>query len=123
MTFRTLAVMALATTLLGCPSEDPTETTDPTDEPSRVDDILALTGSVDDGMAFYTANCQVCHAADGTGGAGPNLNTVVPPLSDEDLATVLIDGVGTMPAYGGSTDQELADVMAYVLQEWGGSTM
>lgn len=118
MNIRTLCTLALATTLLGCPGGDPTETTDPTDT-NRTEDILGLTGAPASGATLYTDNCASCHAADGSGGIGPDLSLVVPPMSEENLVDLLLDGSGSMPSSASLEDQQLADIVSYVLQEWG----
>ena len=79
----------------------------------RVDDINALEGDSDNGAEVFAANCAGCHAADGTGGSGPDITGE----DDQDEVTeVVLEGEGSMPAYDGDlTDQEIADVVAYVI--------
>ncbi|MCB9674068.1 MAG: cytochrome c [Alphaproteobacteria bacterium] len=105
-------MVALST---GCPTENPTEM------PSeRVDTILALTGDAATGGDVYTARCASCHNADGSGGIGPSLVTEIPASTDEAVLTVVIDGEGSMPSNGDLADQDLADLLAYLNQEFGG---
>lgn len=89
------------------------------------------------GRRTYSANCQACHMATGTGAAGQ-----YPPLagsewvasSPERLASILLHGVqgpitvkggaynGVMPAWGGNlSDKEIAAVLTFIRQEWGNS--
>lgn len=74
------------------------------------------------GKGIFTSNCAGCHAlsdAGAAGAVGPNLDEVKP-----DEATVknqVINGGGGMPAFKDTlSDQEIADVSAYVAQAAGG---
>ena len=44
--------------------------------------------------------------------------TEVPEHTEEQVLTIVIDGEGTMPAFGTLSDQNLADLMAYMNAEW-----
>ena len=86
------------------------------------------------GEAIYQSNCAACHQPTGTGLAG-----AFPPLAKSDfltrsrkevLATALfgrsgpltVNGQeydGVMPSMGYLSDQDLADVLTYVLGSWG----
>lgn len=82
----------------------------------RVYDILGI-GSSDaaDGEPVYSSTCAVCHGAEGQGGAGSALATVVPSLSDEEIIDIILNGTSGMIAYDGQlTDQQIADVFAYL---------
>ena len=88
------------------------------------------------GEALYLSNCAACHQPTGAGLAG-----AFPPLADADylkgsrkdvLATALfgrsgpitVNGQeydGVMPSMGYLSDQNLADVLTYVLASWGNS--
>jgi len=69
---------------------------------------LVLAGDADAGKALYTKNCQGCHGADGKGNAAmakalgeKGLNLTTPEakkMSDEQMAKVIADGAGKMPA-------------------------
>lgn len=82
-------------------------------KPDRVDDINALEGDAENGALVYAANCAACHGADGTGGSGPDITGE----DDQDEVTeVVLNGEGGMPAYDGElSDQEIADVVAFVI--------
>lgn len=83
---------------------------------------FGLTGNADAGADVYASTCVSCHAADGTGGTGTDLTETVPGMSRDELIEVLVDGIpGTsMVSYASIlTDQQIADVAAYVLREWG----
>lgn len=93
--------------LVGCGSEHP---------------AMGLTSDADNGADVYTSTCVSCHSEDGTGGIGSDLTATVPNLSREDVITILVDGIPntSMVSYESTlTDQEIADVTAYVLREWG----
>ena len=91
-------MLTLLISLLGCAS-------------SREDDILALTGDTTNGGTVFAANCASCHGTDATGGSGPSIAGVA---ADEAVSIVLA-GEEDMPAFDGEiTDQEIADVLAYI---------
>ena len=71
-------------------------------------------GDPEAGEQVYLDNCAICHADDGSGGTGPNLTG-----EDEEgeIVDIVTNGEGAMPAFGGQlTEQEIADVAAYVAQ-------
>jgi mono/diheme cytochrome c family protein len=72
---------------------------------------------------FKSAGCVSCHtlkAAGSTGTVGPNLDQAKP---DYRLATARITlGKGVMPSFKGQlSDQQIADVAAYVVKSTGGT--
>ncbi|MHA6249604.1 c-type cytochrome [Pontibacter sp. CAU 1760] len=93
-----------------------------------------LTASAKRGEAVYKTNCQSCHQANGEGIAG-----VFPPLAKSDFLLkdqkraigVVLHGLNgeikvngqvfnmVMPAQGALSDQEVADVLNYVQNNWG----
>ena len=85
---------------------------------------MKLTGDATAGKAvFESAGCKGCHTladAGATGTVGPNLDDAKP---DKDLViTRVTKGMGAMPPFAGQlTDQQIADVAAYVVQATGGS--
>lgn len=88
----------------------------------RVADVLALTGDATAGATVFNSSCgqSNCHGADGTASTtnARDLTTFASTISDARLIQVIIDGsVGqnVMPPLGGQfSDQEIADVVAYV---------
>ena len=49
--------------------------------------------------------CYKCHNGDGTGTwRGPNLAGRVPKLSDQQIATTILEGPGLMPSFKGKVD-------------------
>lgn len=85
---------------------------------------MKLTGDASAGKEVFTsAGCAGCHtlADAGAGGTvGPNLDDAKP---EKDLViTRVTNGMGAMPPFKGQlTDQQIADVAAYVVQATGGS--
>jgi mono/diheme cytochrome c family protein len=83
-----------------------------------------LTGDATNGKTIFAAqSCGGCHtlaAAHSTGTIGPNLDQLKPDYHDT-TAQVTIGGA-PMPAYKGTlTDQQIADVAAYVVTSTGGT--
>lgn len=95
------------------------------------------------GETVFTANCAACHQAQGTG-----IAAAFPPLVKHEPAIVGLDGGrkyimdvllfgtqgaitvqgndynGLMPAWGGPlTDQQIADVLNYVVTAWGNADL
>ena len=113
-----LVVLTLALGLLGAGCLDGTETTDTSDLPA-----LKLTGDPAAGKEVFTsAGCAGCHTlsdAGATGNVGPNLDEAKP--DKELVVTRVTKGMGAMPPFAGQlTDQQIADVAAYVTQATGG---
>lgn len=84
----------------------------------RVDAILELTGDTAAGQVLWTLDCESCHAADGTGNdLGPGLLGEL-HHGEKQILTWILDGKadGEMPAFGSYTDQEAADVLAYLYE-------
>lgn len=108
-----LLLMALPLTLAACGDDGGDGDAHPS---------LDLDGDAVAGADVYDSTCAGCHGADGTGGSGSDLTAVVPGQSREDLVLVLVNGIdGTsMVSYDDTLeDQEIADVVAYLLDEWG----
>lgn len=121
MRVNVLALLVLPLALAACPGGD--DETD-TDVSGFTHPSLELTGNVTDGQTVYTSNCSTCHAEDGTGGAGSDLTAVLPGDSVEDVTQAVVEGIdGTsMVSYDGTlSDQEIADVVAYIRSEFGGN--
>lgn len=80
---------------------------------------VALDGDAANGASLYSSSCAGCHGADGTGVSGPDLTSgLVSGMSDDAISDVIANGVGSMPGIT-SDDQEIADILAYLRQEWG----
>lgn len=73
------------------------------------------------GKGIFTANCAGCHTlsdAGASGAVGPNLDDLKP--DEAAVTTVVSNGRGAMPSFQGTlSDQQIADVAAYVSSEAG----
>ena len=94
------------------------------DDPSKVwklDDIVAR------GAKVYTANCAVCHKADGTG-AGPikplDASAIVLDADKAKMIDVVLKGRnnGAMPSWKTLSDTEIAAVISYSKNSWSNKT-
>jgi mono/diheme cytochrome c family protein len=109
---RTLAVV-LGLVSSACDSDD--EPVNP-----RVDDVLALTGDSTAGMMVFVQVCgtTACHGPDGNTPGTPQtvkFSERIPEMDDRGIADTILSGLRTMPAQSQLTDQQVADVVAYVL--------
>ena len=107
---RILVAIAVSCFLFGaCAAEStPAET--------KYDKIAKLTGDAANGKTIFDSNCAGCHGADGkSGSAGPNLvEGALTALTTAQMAQSVVDGKGIMPAFTQLSNQEVADVVAYV---------
>ena len=76
--------------------------------------IAELEGSITLGRASYDTNCALCHGTEGRGGRGPNLVKHLKHHDDAEFIDMIIEGGGVMPSYASKSDQEIADLMAYI---------
>ena len=126
-----IAALSLAAVLAGCGAEGvvaPTPVTvvgalpKPTLEPATP--AFKLKGDPTAGKKiFLSAGCTGCHTladAKATGTVGPNLDQAKPTYQ---LVTGRVTlGKGVMPSFKGQlTDQQIADVAAYVVKSTGGT--
>ncbi len=63
-----------------------------------------------DGGAVYAANCAACHGASGEGGIGPSLRASTVSLAQ--MVSIVKNGVGSMPGFGGSLSQAEIDAVS-----------
>jgi mono/diheme cytochrome c family protein len=120
-----------AAALAGCGSEgvvSPTPETVigsvPKATPEPATPAFALKGDAAAGKTiFQSAGCVGCHtlaAAGSTGTVGPNLDQAKPDYRRATARVTL--GKGAMPSFKGQlTDQQIADVAAYVVTSTGGT--
>jgi cytochrome c oxidase subunit II len=93
------------------------------DDPAKVWTLADLQAR---GEKVYAANCVVCHKADGTGNP-PAIKALVgsPIVLDEDIGkqiTVMLNGVGAMPAWKQLSDTEIAAVVSFTKNAWTNKT-
>jgi mono/diheme cytochrome c family protein len=80
--------------------------------------------AVAEGEEVYGRTCENCHGADGTAGiqvdgvAAADLTVVVPQFSDDDLATIITEGIRAMPAQD-LQGREVDDAIAYLRATFG----
>ena len=94
------------------------------DDPNKVWELAALQAR---GEAVYTANCQVCHQANGKGGNGIKPLDAAAVVLDADKTKqihVLLNGQakGAMPAWKQLSDTELAAVITFTKNHWSNAT-
>ncbi|MCO4760229.1 MAG: cytochrome c [Myxococcales bacterium] len=113
-----LLLLAALSVMPGC-STDGGEGDLPLDRPSQ---IAALTANLAAGAASYETNCLVCHAKDGKGDSGPNLvSGTAAALPTKAMASVILNGKGSMGAYDSLTNQEVADIIGHVMTTLAGN--
>jgi quinohemoprotein ethanol dehydrogenase len=71
------------------------------------------------GAEVFANNCSICHGSKGTGGnGGPDLRTMPKAKTESGAIEQVTNGGGGMPAFNGSlSEEEIADVAAYVVQK------
>ena len=88
---------------------------------ARAQAVAKLTGDATAGQTLYSNLCLSCHGATGSG--TPSGNSLAGPAKNKsvgELAEIVINGQGAMTAYGSFyTDQQIADVVAYVKATFG----
>ena len=94
------------------------------DDPNKVWDLAGLQAR---GEAVYTANCQVCHQANGKGGGAIKPLDGSPTVLDTDKTKqihVLLEGQnkGAMPSWKQLSDTEIAAVVTYTKNHWSNAT-
>jgi mono/diheme cytochrome c family protein len=83
---------------------------------ARVNTIADLTANETAGAEVFAQTCAAaaCHGADGSSGPAPDLSDEVPEFDRDGLTCLLLTGVDEMPSQASLSDQQLADVIAYV---------
>ncbi|WP_430789858.1 c-type cytochrome [Virgibacillus flavescens] len=76
-------------------------------------------GDAANGDEIYQSNCMSCHGQEGAGGSGPSLQS----STDYDAVMQQVkNGGGGMPAFEEQlSEQEIADVSAYITEKIAGS--
>ncbi|HLE29141.1 MAG TPA: c-type cytochrome [Anaerolineales bacterium] len=84
--------------------------------------LIAILPKEEIGKALFETNCAPCHAAEGTGGLGPNLhaNPFILSKSDEDLLAFILTGrKGTaMSGFEGVLTEEEVGYIITLLRTW-----
>ena len=109
-----LAVAALA----GCGGDDGDENGGGNGQPEQTPQQVVAAGDPAAGEEVFAQNCAACHGDDGGGGTGPALAGQEEYTNPDVVVPQIRDGGGGMPAFGGRlSEQELADVSAFVVKE------
>ncbi len=91
----------------------------------RIDGIVGGSGDAEAGAQIFretTADeqCAECHGDDGRGGFGPDLAQAFTQKTAWQLALTVLDGRGSMPAWGERLDDaQLTDLFAFLRGEFG----
>lgn len=90
------------------------------------DSASDLVGDPVAGAAVFKSTCAEakCHGPDGSGSDpksdAADLADEVPEKTDAELESIITEGFALMPAQSALSDQDVADVIAYLRQEFGG---
>lgn len=78
--------------------------------------IAGRTGDANAGQPPFMASCGIgaCHGSDGNSGPAVDLSVAVPASDAVRLTTVINCGAGRMPAQAQFSDQQIADIVAYL---------
>jgi mono/diheme cytochrome c family protein len=77
--------------------------------------ILALTGDAAAGQMSYASRCVMCHGPDGKSGtARHDVPGHAKNKPTETVNELLVGNAAGMPSYANLTDQQLADLLAYL---------
>ncbi len=75
-------------------------------------------GNAPAGREVFGQNCAACHGGKGEGGTGPQLTGNEEATDAEAVVDQIREGGGGMPSFGDRlSEQELADVSAFVVKE------
>ena len=88
-------------------------------EPEQVEEGGAAEGETagGDADAVFQNNCAMCHGADLTGGAGPDLTAVGSSLSVDDIKDIIQNGKGAMPAISAVQGEELEAISTWLSEK------
>jgi mono/diheme cytochrome c family protein len=79
-----------------------------------------LDADIPSGSLSFQERCTPCHGTDGNGtSAGPSLFDRVPTIDDQTIAETLLLGKSPMPSWSHLADPELANLRAFVRDEFG----
>ena len=91
--------------------------------PQNKPPALLLDGDPSAGSKIFQKTCgtAICHGPDGSGGStnAEDLSVVVPKLTDAQIVDRMTNGYLVMPPQQ-LEDQQMADVLSYLRQQWGG---
>ncbi|CAI6075990.1 c-type cytochrome [Cohnella sp. JJ-181] len=109
----TAALLAILTVACGGNDNNNASSTPPSSEaPASPGGTTTTSG--EGAETIYKAQCITCHAADLSGGVGPNLTNVGARLSTDEISSRIHNGGGGMPAFKGT----LSDDQINTLVNW-----
>src|SRR5215208_6546387 len=78
-------------------------------------DVQTPVSELERGKTVFARYCNVCHPG-GRAGSGPNLISVTPRLTDEQIAQLVRHGKNRMPGYKEAdiSDADLAGIIVYL---------
>jgi mono/diheme cytochrome c family protein len=77
--------------------------------------FLSLSAQAQDGSATYKARCAMCHGADGSKITAHDLQgAAAQGMSDADLAAIITNGKGKMPASKALKPDQVTALVAYI---------
>lgn len=82
-------------------------------EDTGTDNGGETTADAGDAEALYEKSCMSCHAADLSGGAGPNLQKAGAKYSEDEIHDIIVNGKGAMPS-GLLNDDEATTVAEWL---------
>ena len=114
-TARTAQTVAAVVQVTAAPTEAPPQAATAAATAAPVA-AAAVAGGVGNGKELFTANgCIACHAADLSGGIGPKLaGRTTADLTEDRIRSQVRNGGNGMPAFEKITDQQLADIIAFI---------
>jgi mono/diheme cytochrome c family protein len=87
---------------------------------SRRGGILALEGAIAEGTLIFANHCTSCHGAQGEGSlSAPALKERIPNINETQLVDTLLTGKDNMPSWSHFSDRELADLRAFLVDQFG----
>lgn len=98
----------------GC-SSDSGETSD--DAESAENNTGAVAEDTANAEEIYSGNCASCHGGNLEGGMGPSLETVGANMSETEIADVIKNGRGQMPAITQLQDDEVQELASWLAEK------
>lgn len=98
------AAVALLVTACGGDSGD-------TGDTGETGDAVEDAGAAEE---LYAANCASCHGGNLEGAMGPSLETAGADLSKDEIADVIKNGKGQMPAISQLSDDEVEELAVWL---------
>lgn len=96
------SIIFIVLLLVSCGTDEATnETTD--DDSSNLVEL-------EEAKKIYTFSCASCHGNDLSGNVAPSLENIGEKLTEEEIKTIIIEGIGTMPR--GLVNEQEAEIVA-----------